>query len=231
MKIIAIPRIIHQTWKDERIPVSMQKLAASWKRSHPGWEYRLWTDKQNREFIRTHYPDFLDQYDSYPYHIQRVDAVRYYLLYTFGGLYVDLDFECFRSFERLLSEHECLFGLEPPEHCEIHNRDRIIGNALMATTPKHPFFRAIINDLSVFESTNPQLNTMILETTGPFMLSRVYDFNDHPGGVTLLPSQQLYPLSIFEAEQVVAGMMSETILEKLNGAYAAHYHMGTWWRS
>ena len=91
----------------------MQDLAESWRRNHPGWEYRLWTDTQNREFIRTRYPDFLVRYDSYPYHIQRVDAVRYFILYTFGGLYVDLDFECIHSLERLLAEHECLFGLEP----------------------------------------------------------------------------------------------------------------------
>ena len=110
---MAIPPIIHQTWKDELVPVPMQDLAESWRRNHPGWEYRLWTDTQNREFIRTRYPDFLVRYDSYPYHIQRVDAVRYFILYTFGGLYVDLDFECIHSLERLLAEHECLFGLEP----------------------------------------------------------------------------------------------------------------------
>ena len=207
----------------------MQKLAASWKRNHPGWEYRLWTDKQNREFIRTRYPDFLVRYDSYPYHIQRVDAVRYFILYTFGGLYVDLDFECFRSLEHLLSGHECLFGLEPEEHCEIHNRDHIIGNALMATAPRHLFFHAIINELADYNPPQEHRNNVILETTGPFMLTRVYD-RCPSTNVTLIPSKYFYPLSANELEQPVQKGCDEVNRQKMREAYAIHYFSGTWWR-
>ena len=49
--------------KDERIPVPLQKLAETWKQNHPGWEYRLWTDKENRDFLNTFYPAFLARYD------------------------------------------------------------------------------------------------------------------------------------------------------------------------
>ena len=34
---------------------------------------------------------FLAPYRSYPYDIQRADAIRYFILYEFGGLYLDLD--------------------------------------------------------------------------------------------------------------------------------------------
>src|SRR5947209_7161400 len=104
---MAIPRIIHQTWKDEQIPVAFRDMVATWKQHHPQWEYRLWTDTANREFIQSHYPEFLTFYDLYPSHIQRVDAFRYLLLYTFGGVYVDLDFECLLPLEELLSGHKC----------------------------------------------------------------------------------------------------------------------------
>ena len=36
-------------------------------------------------------------YDNYDVNIKRVDAVRYFYLYHFGGLYVDLDFECIKN--------------------------------------------------------------------------------------------------------------------------------------
>ena len=62
-RVYEIPRIIHQTWKDERIPVPLQKLAETWKQNHPGWEYRLWTDKENRDFLNTFYPAFLARFD------------------------------------------------------------------------------------------------------------------------------------------------------------------------
>ena len=224
-----IPRIIHQTWKNEQIPEPMQALVTSWKRNHLGWDYRLWTDDQNREFIRTHYPEFLARYDSYPYHIQRVDAVRYFLLYTFGGLYVDLDFECFYSLKSLLSGRDCLFGLEPQAHCELHDREHIISNALMATTPGHPFFRAIIGEILSSDAPQEHRNNLILETTGPFMLTRVYD-RCRPSDVILLPSKYFYPLSLYEIEQVVQRGWRKADHDKLRKAFAIHYFYGTWWK-
>jgi mannosyltransferase OCH1-like enzyme len=226
---MAIPKLIHQTWKDERVPPSMRAFAESWKINHPGWEYHLWTDTQNREFIRTHFPDFLTRYDSYPYHIQRVDAVRYFQLYTLGGLYVDLDFKCIRSLAQLLSEYECLFGLEPDEHCKNHGRERIICNALMATVPKHALFKAIIDELATCDPPYNDRNNAVLETTGPFMLTRVYN-RCRPEDVTLLPSQLLYPLSLSEVERTFQNGWGEAEHMKLRNAYAVHYFAGTWWK-
>jgi mannosyltransferase OCH1-like enzyme len=55
----AIPRILHQTWKTREVPERFRGYVASWRRHHPDWEYRLWTDADNDDFIRTRYPDFL----------------------------------------------------------------------------------------------------------------------------------------------------------------------------
>ena len=35
-----IPRIIHQSWKTADVPSGFQPWQESWKRNHPGWEYR-----------------------------------------------------------------------------------------------------------------------------------------------------------------------------------------------
>ena len=223
-----IPRIIHQTWKNDRVPAPMQQLAQTWRQFHPDWEYRLWTDEQNREFIRSQHPRFLAHYDAYPHHIQRVDAVRYFILLTSGGLYVDLDFECLKACGPLLAGHDCLFGLEPEEHCRIHGKDKIISNAFMATIPSHPFFHAVVHDLITYKSDNPNRNDRILETTGPFMLGRVH--KDCHQDVTLIPSEFLYPLSIFEIEQLAANGWNDNRRKKLQRAYGVHYHAGTWWR-
>lgn len=52
---------------------------------------QLWTDAGSREFIATEYPWFLDSFDNYDYPIQRADAIRYFVLAHFGGIYIDLD--------------------------------------------------------------------------------------------------------------------------------------------
>lgn len=37
------------------------------------------------------YPWFLETFDGYRYPIQRADAIRYFVLHHFGGIYIDLD--------------------------------------------------------------------------------------------------------------------------------------------
>ena len=112
----AIPPIIHQTWKNTYIPAEWQRYQASWWQHHPQWTYRLWTDDDNRHFIHTYYAWFLPTYDAYPEAIMRVDAVRYFLLHHYGGVYVDLDFECIQPLAPLLSQAALVLGVEPPQH-------------------------------------------------------------------------------------------------------------------
>lgn len=84
-----IPKIIHQTWKNSNIPDYLVDLIKTWKTFHPNWEFKFWTDDMNRDFIIKHYPGFTSVYDSYPNSIQRVDAVRYFILHKFGGVFID----------------------------------------------------------------------------------------------------------------------------------------------
>lgn len=52
---------------------------------------QLWTNENAREFIGDEYPWFLDTFDRYQYPIQRADAIRYFVLAHYGGIYIDLD--------------------------------------------------------------------------------------------------------------------------------------------
>jgi mannosyltransferase OCH1-like enzyme len=56
--------------------------------------HQLWTNEKSRDFIQTEYPWFLETYDAYPYPIMRADAIRYFILSHYGGIYIDLDDVC-----------------------------------------------------------------------------------------------------------------------------------------
>ncbi|KAK3059797.1 hypothetical protein LTS18_010038, partial [Coniosporium uncinatum] len=86
-----IPKIIHQTYINESIPAHWVEPQKSCIDLHPDYEYRLWTDKKAREFIAAEYPWFLETFDGYGFNIQRADAIRYFVLAHYGGIYIDLD--------------------------------------------------------------------------------------------------------------------------------------------
>jgi len=216
---VIIPKIIHQTWKDHQVPEAYQDFQKSWTTYLPDWEYRLWTDEDCRDFLMQHYPWFLPIYDNYPKTIMRIDAVRYFWMYHYGGLYVDLDFEALKSVEPLLEGKRIVIGLEPKEHlnrklCKQHDLDKILCNAFMASRTQEPFWAFVLQALSKYkQEENPLL------ATGPFFLTQCYKDYREREKIKLIPSNLLYP--IYEGE-VVERAFTE--------AYAIHHWAGTWWR-
>lgn len=90
-----LPQRLHQTWKDFQPP--KQLFSPRWRHSlraaNPGWQYRLWSDDENRGLVAARYPWLLATYDGYPTPIQRADVARYLIVHTYGGIYADLDVE------------------------------------------------------------------------------------------------------------------------------------------
>lgn len=88
-----VPKIIHQVWinADPEIPEKWRQGPSSWKKHHPDWVYFLWTKDNARPYMAAKHPDYLGLFDSYPYEIMRIDMIRYFFLYDFGGVYCDLD--------------------------------------------------------------------------------------------------------------------------------------------
>ena len=105
-----IPPILHQTWKSRNVPGETAQYMKSWRKFHPEWQYRFSTDEDNMKFMAKYYPEWLPMFKAYPKAIQRADAIRYFLLNTFGGVYVDLDFEALRPLEGFLQNQSCLVG-------------------------------------------------------------------------------------------------------------------------
>jgi len=226
-----IPRIIHQTWKTDEVPPKWQGFARSWCEQHPGWEYRLWTDADNRAFIAQRFPDFLATFDGYRYGIQRADAVRYFLLYAYGGVYADLDFECIQPLEPLLEGRRFVAALEPDIHASGHGEARVVCNAFMAATPGHGAIEAVLERLRRAES-NAITHQDVLRSTGPIMLTRVLDAY---GGddVTVLPHAVLYPFAGGgpQLTQLAADGGPARLIRawcRRNGVYAVHHWSNSW---
>ena len=73
-----------------------------------------------------------DVYNSYPYAVQRWDMIRYLILYEYGGIYADLDYECIDALDSLLENEFCCLASDPEEHARIFDKAHIVTNAFIA---------------------------------------------------------------------------------------------------
>ena len=168
-----IPKILHFTWKSDQLPEPMKALVEGWSIRHPEWQIKLWTDEDNRQLIQEHYPWFLQIFDAYPQNIMRADAVRYFILHHEGGVYADLDVECFQPIDEIIGKTRIFLSVEPEEHlstalASCRGLPFLLCNAFMGSEPGHPFWQYLFTILQRQGSC-----PYVLDATGPFMLTGV----------------------------------------------------------
>jgi len=145
-----IPRIIHQSYISiETLPDRWKMVPAAWKKTHPDFEYRFWSDEDNRELIRTKYPWFLPVYDGYPNPISRADAARYFVIYTYGGIYADMDIIPLRSLVAPLLCH--VSGNDQRELLVMQTPNLGFTNAFFAAKSNSTVLHALIHELPNYQ--------------------------------------------------------------------------------
>jgi len=174
-----VPKLIHQTWKSKDIPEKWQAASDACKHLHPDYEYKLWTDTEGEELIATKFPWFLSTYRGYAHNIQRVDAVRYFILYEFGGLYIDLDIHCLHSLDYL--RH---FNFTAPKTYPIG-----LSNDFLVSQPKDPFALRLINNLKTWNQWILVKYATVMFSTGPMFVTIQYVLHSGKNAVFELPAQ------------------------------------------
>lgn len=177
-----LPKIIHQIWLGSPIPSRYRKFAESWKYHNPGWEYKLWVD-DNLNNVKISDRKLFDSIKNYG---QKSDYLRYHILNQFGGIYVDTDIECLKSFNTL-SYADFLIGVGYPSKPELYN-------SLMGCVPHHPIIVQIINALSEGKILDGGWRN-VFETTGGYFLTRNFFkvITKYRKGVVVLPTDYFYP--------------------------------------
>jgi hypothetical protein len=199
-----IPRRIIQIWSGpEPPPLLLQAAIANVKLFHPDFVHIVYDETMADEFVRHHFPEYLDVYRSFPVRIQKYDFFRYLAVYHLGGFYLDTDIFLVRSLTPLLALG-AVFSFEElvirPYLCEQFQMDWQIANYAFGAEAGHPFLAAVIDNCVRANRTTTwakpmmkgiprmvQPDAYIINTTGPGMLSRTYAEN--PGlaaSVTIL---------------------------------------------
>lgn len=107
-----IPKIIHYCWFGRgEMPELAKKCIASWHQFMPDWEYRLWNEDN---FDVDAVPYTKEAYEAKKYAFVS-DYVRLWALVREGGVYLDVDFVVYKSFDDLL-HWDAFAGFEGSKH-------------------------------------------------------------------------------------------------------------------
>ncbi|MGB4192253.1 MAG: glycosyltransferase [Rickettsiales bacterium] len=134
-----IPKIIHQIWLgDNDIPKNFQYYLETWRKYHPNWQIKIWTKE---DLIKENFSS-MDLFHHARSYAEQSDLMRYELLLRYGGLYIDTDIECFKSFEEFHHKYDFYANMEPPAL----NKKRVtIANNMIASVPNHYILKQTLN--------------------------------------------------------------------------------------
>lgn len=185
-----VPRTIHHIWiGPDPVPARHRPWIESWRRHHPHWEHRLWTeDDLPADPIR---PEILERLRT---PVERSDILRLEILFRHGGVYVDTDLECLRPLDDVLGEEELVAVCLKPGR---------VTNTFIAAVPGHRLLERALRELRPMDVywTSSAASESIKEGAGPPLLRRLV--REAPG-VRLLEPPLFFPSTEEERQRAVA---------------------------
>ena len=133
---------------------------------HATWDnHYFWTDDNADGFFEENYPWFQDTWNSYPSIVQRADALRYFVLHKFGGVFLDMDLFCRNPLDPLMAHLEAI----TPKHQ--HKRPVPQGGMYILAEHGHPH-------ILLAPKANPVgvSNGFIISSRGHPLLSQMITF-------------------------------------------------------
>lgn len=214
-----IPKIIHQIWIGSPLPEKFEKMTESWKEKHLDWTYILWTDEEVKKLKLVNQL----QFDKAPNLGAKADILRYELLERFGGVYVDIDYECIKPFDQL--HYGCEFYC-----CALG--ENVIANALIGCVPHHPILQICVKRI---KHANIETNNFqkILEMVGPIFFTRcILDYWSLTidKNLKIFTPEFSFPMSSSRRFDYWNGLITEAELEtyRNSSAFAIHYWATSW---
>lgn len=205
-----IPKIIHQIWIGGTLPEVFIPFCTSWKHYHTGrgWSYKLWTDEDLPQ-LKLYNQRFFDENTSPGV---RSDLMKWEIIERFGGVYVDVDYECLQPIDDLLC-YDFVTAIQPLDSGCVQ-----LGAAFFAAHPEHPILKHCI------ETIKDDWHLKIAPAkTGPIHMTKSFlKVAGRNNKLDIaLPASYFYPLGVTEKE-----MHYEDWIAK--GAYAVHHWAKSW---
>ena len=166
-----IPLNLFQTWHSLELPFYMTAAVAKLKAHNPEFKHHLYDDAMCATFLLEHFSrDVVEAFHKLIPGAYKADLWRYCILYVYGGIYLDIKFECVGDFKLLqLTDQEYWVS----ERNLLLDHDRGVYQGLLVTMPQNPILQKCIIQLV----DNVQQNfygSSTLAVTGPALVGNLF---------------------------------------------------------
>lgn len=208
----SIPKIIHRIWLgDKPLPQEFEEYWKTWEAYHPDYRFITWRDTDTCVIPPGLHP------------AAQSDLLRLHILYKYGGLYVDTDFECFHNFDRLLASGSLIVGEESRGW---------ICNGIMAASRGHE----LVKKMSEQALTNTLAGMPILKAAGPGLVQSVvnpwksnWSYELKEKGQVIAHKQGDTGITIIDSRTLFPYLWNEPRPSSYGKAWAAHHWGRSWW--
>jgi mannosyltransferase OCH1-like enzyme len=180
-----IPKIIHQIWfqGESQIPPHLKEYRETWIKIHTDFEIILWDQVSIEKLLKEYNLSWLSElYYSYDIMIQKIDIAKYFILYKYGGIYVDMDMKCIKSINAVLNTNhniilsECHSPIPFRLFYGVAGHDiftPIINNGIIIIRQKNDLMKIVLEQ--AYKNKDSKLDILnralyIFKTTGPVCL-------------------------------------------------------------
>jgi mannosyltransferase OCH1-like enzyme len=175
-----IPKIVHQIYwnfhvKNGSMPTSWQKLSEDCRNTYEnaGWKYCLWGKKESDHFITNNFP-WMRRKWLFSTNIEKVDILRYAIMYIHGGMYLDLDTKCVNLYTP--NQADIILGGTALAKIPILSSFYGINNNILLSVPNHPFWLHVLHRINIYNISDIWPSFIRIGMyTGPYCLQYVYD--------------------------------------------------------
>jgi mannosyltransferase OCH1-like enzyme len=193
-----VPTIIHRIWmqfkpnSSRNIPNKYRNYLVPSRKNTKGYTDALWRNENAKQLVKTLFPNIYPYYLAYKKPIQRADAFRYMMLYTFGGFYSDMDISIYdlNGLLKRYPDKKAFFftelylndqQIEDSKHFPIRNgvpedRERI-SNYFLGCVKGHPIMLDILDELVKRSNLEVKDDYDVIYTTGPDLVTTVIQRN------------------------------------------------------
>ncbi|MCP2241252.1 glycosyltransferase family 32 protein [Thermoanaerobacterium thermosaccharolyticum] len=205
-----IPKVIHYCWFGKNtMPKLNQRCIESWKRVLPDYELKLWNENN--------FDVNINQFVKEAYEMKKwafvTDYVRLYVLYNYGGIYMDTDVEVLKRLDSFLI-HSAFSGFESNEYIPTGIIGAERGNKWIGYLLDYYKDKRFILENGLNTITNVKIITELSKELG-LKANNKYQILEYD--VHIYPKEYFCPLSFDNLQKNFT-----------KNTYTIHHYSGSW---